>query len=118
MLELVNFIHIAYEKSVLNYIFTVHIKVARRNGKGRCCASKLILVVSVMQSDTDAAGVLQAVYQETSHLPKCPEHRKICHMLALRHLATDPVKAAFYLNEAMALTFRHQALLNLCQQIR
>ncbi|XP_053408067.1 uncharacterized protein LOC123559936 [Mercenaria mercenaria] len=62
---------------------------------------------------SDIISALECLYERLCKFPPNPQHSDVCHMLALHYLDTDPQRAAFLLSDAMAVTFRHQVLLNL-----
>lgn len=61
---------------------------------------------------------LEEAYKQVQHLPSPPVYSSICHMLALQYMDSFPLKAAFYLAESIAVTFRHQSLVNASRKIR
>ncbi|XP_033761425.1 uncharacterized protein LOC117343195 [Pecten maximus] len=72
------------------------------------------------EADLDAsiANTLDKAFQQVQHMPSPTLYSHICHMKCLQHLKLSPLKAAFYLCEALAITFRHQALVNSGKKIR
>ena len=61
---------------------------------------------------------LEEAYKQMKHLPSPPVYTSICQMLALQYMELSPLKAAFYLAESIAVTFRHQSLINAARKIR
>ncbi|OWF40766.1 uncharacterized protein LOC110463375 [Mizuhopecten yessoensis] len=70
------------------------------------------------QLDASIEETLEKAFQQVHHMPSPGLYSQICHMKALHHLESSPLKAAFYLCEALAVTFRHQALVNSGKKIR
>ena len=66
----------------------------------------------------DIISALENVYQQIRRLAPYPQHSDICQILALHHLHTNPRRAAFLLSDSIAVTFRHQAMLNLNKKVR
>ena len=56
-----------------------------------------------------------------SHEPLVPLYRHTCHALAMLYIQEDADQAfhaLYYLAEAQATTFRHNAILNIARKIR
>ncbi|KAL4228695.1 Separin [Mactra antiquata] len=62
--------------------------------------------------EEDIISTLESLYARLCQFPPNPQHSDTCHMLALHHMEKNPKRAAFLLSDAMAVTFRHQVLLN------
>jgi len=82
-------------------------------------------LIPVLISDSNDASCsddilkkLQELYHQLSRLPPSPQHGDICNMLAMCYLDRDPRQAAFYLCDGLAVTFRHQLMLNLARKVR
>ncbi|XP_060075951.1 uncharacterized protein LOC132555621 [Ylistrum balloti] len=70
------------------------------------------------QLDTSLVDTLEKAFQQVRHMPSPGLYSQICHIKCLQHIESSPLKAAFYLCEALAITFRHQALVNSGKKIR
>ncbi|XP_052258977.1 uncharacterized protein LOC127863473 isoform X2 [Dreissena polymorpha] len=83
-----------------------------------------IAVADTVSSRTDlTAGEdifehLHDLYKRLCKLPPSPQHAEVCYALALRYAGTDQTKAAFYLSDGVAITFRHQLRLNIARKLR
>ncbi|KAK3602692.1 hypothetical protein CHS0354_017898 [Potamilus streckersoni] len=66
----------------------------------------------------DTIAILEKTYQQICHFPGCPLFNSVCQTLAQQYIDTNPVRAAFLLSEAVAVTFRHQSILNIGRRIR
>ncbi|XP_041371410.1 uncharacterized protein LOC121384969 [Gigantopelta aegis] len=63
-------------------------------------------------------STLEKAFNQVRHFPKTLMYARICRLLALQYLKSDPYKTAFYLAEASAITLRHQALVNMGKRKR
>ncbi|KAL5009966.1 hypothetical protein ScPMuIL_012271 [Solemya velum] len=61
---------------------------------------------------------LEKVYGQICQFPPCPLYSQLCKVLAVQYLPESPDTAAFYLSEAMSVTFRHQSVFNVGKKIR
>ncbi|XP_046575323.1 separin-like isoform X2 [Haliotis rubra] len=73
---------------------------------------------AVDHQDTTVKDSLTSAFTNISHFPSSDVYGNLCRMLACQHLNTDELKTAYYLNEAVSITFRHQALANTSRKIR
>ena len=81
----------------------------------------IILHLFCFFSDSTNSRLIQTLeeaYKQMKHLPSPPVYTSICQMLALQYMELSPLKAAFYLAESIAVTFRHQSLINAARKIR
>ncbi|XP_076092689.1 uncharacterized protein LOC143064061 [Mytilus galloprovincialis] len=86
-------------------------------------SEKVVKIDSVPKTDSQTSNnqlieTLEEAYKQVQHLPSPPVYSSICHMLALQYMDSFPLKAAFYLAESIAVTFRHQSLVNASRKIR
>ncbi len=68
--------------------------------------------------DNIVKETLTDAFENISHFPSSDVYGRLCRMLACQHLDTDQVKTAYYLGEAVSITFRHQALANTSHKLR
>ncbi|XP_071103175.1 separin-like [Haliotis cracherodii] len=73
---------------------------------------------AVDHQDASVKDSLTSAFTTISHFPSSDVYGHLCRMLACQHLNTDELKAAYFLNEAVSITFRHQALANTSRKIR
>ena len=63
-------------------------------------------------------ALLLTTFDLIRHHPPAILYRNVCQALAAHYMSCDAVAAAFYLAEAQAVTFRHQALTNIERKVR
>ncbi|WAR04410.1 ESPL1-like protein [Mya arenaria] len=70
------------------------------------------------ETSAEIFSTLEFLYNQMSCRPPSPQHADLCNLLAYHHFERDTVKAAFYLSDGLAVTFRHQLLLNQTKKMR
>ncbi|XP_023932178.1 separin-like [Lingula anatina] len=66
----------------------------------------------------ECIDLLNKAYNLIRQFPPMLLYRKVCHMLGLLLVERDPTAAAFYMSEAVAVTFRHSLLASCNKKIK
>lgn len=75
-------------------------------------------ISDMTMTDATTISTLERAFNQIKHFPPCQTYTTLCQMLALQYLPTSPTKTAYYLTEAVAVTFRHQAMMNTGKKFR